>query len=421
MVEDELESPSEPRCPHSKKKSNVCTKEKCPLPACSSKTDSSDDAVKLAHDINNMLLVIQNTLELAWGHSDHHEDSQAVKTIKMAVEQASHLAGQIMESRSNISEISVKAILSAEFIASHKSLLCAVAAHNVTVHVTAAENLPAIEVNEGQLCDVLMNLVKNASEAYGDKHGSVQLSVHPETMNSRLEKVFSRGGCQPKHGKGIVFTVKDHGPGVEMARIDSLLSGTYSTKVSGHGIGLVNVMDFVKSSKGGVAIESTLGAGFTIRLWIPERERQTTPNHRKSKQKNTPYRERVDLKTDRKPCILMLDDDLAILQSSALLLGSMNTDVLTVSNSEDAFKIFSANKDKIDIVFLDANVGDSTTLPVLESLKNLDPLMPCIIVSGYAESKIRSLFNPDLYNGFLGKPYTRSDITKILYQQIRIR
>ena len=206
-----------------------------------------------------------------------------------------------------------------------------------------------------------------------------------------------------------------------MARIDSLLSGAYSTKVSGHGIGLVNVTDFVKSSKGGVAIESTLGAGFTIRLWIPERERQTTPNHRKSKQNNTPYRERVDLKTDRKPCILMLDDDLAILQSSALLLGSMNTDVLTVSNSEDAFKIFSANKDKIDIVFLDANVGDSTTLPVLESLKNLDPLMPCIIVSGYAESKIRSLFNPDLYNGFLGKPYTRSDITKILYQQIRIR
>ncbi len=421
MVEDELDSPSKPKYPQAKKKRKVGTKEKHPPSASSSKVDSSDDAVKLAHDINNMLLVIQNTLELAWGRSKKSEDSQAVNTIKMAVEQASHLAGQIMDSSSNDCEISVKTILPAEFIASHKSLILGVAAHNVSVQVTVADNLPSIEVNEGKLCDVLMNLVKNASEGYGGKMGNVHLSVHPETMNSRLTKIFSRGGCQPKHRKGVVFTVKDEGPGIEAARIDSLLSQAYSTKASGHGIGLLNVVDFVKRANGGVSIESTSGAGFMIRMWIPERKEQASLERRTVKGKTAQHSKLGSPGSGRKPCILMLDDDPAILQSSALLLGSMNTEVLMANNSEDALKIFCANKDRIDIVFLDANMGESTTLPILKDLRNLDPLLPCVIVSGYAESKIRSLFNSDLYNGFLGKPYTRSDITEILQQHIGIR
>lgn len=421
MVKNELGSPPEPKRLYSKKKCKASAIEKCPLPEHSCATESSSDAVKLAHDINNMLLVIQNTLELAWGNSDSLKDSQAVKTIKMAVEQASHLAGQIMDSRSNVGETSTKPVLLTSFLASHKSLICGVAAHNVSVHVTTADDLPSIEVNEGQLCDVLMNLVKNASEAYESKPGVVHVSLQLDTMNSRLEKVFSCGGCQPKRGKGVVFTVEDHGPGVEMARIDSLLSRTYSTKVSGHGIGLANVVDFIKHANGGVSIDSAKGAGFTIRLWIPERKKEATSVRRTVKRENVHHKE-IDIREiDRKTCILMLDDDPAILQSSALLLSSMNTEVLMVNNSEDAFKIFSANKDKIDIVFLDANIGNSTTLPILESLRSLDPFVPCVIVSGYAESKIRSIFNSELYNGFLGKPYTRSDLTKILHEYARIR
>lgn len=423
MVDDKLGYPAEQAKKMSTDLELACSKEAFADVEFTCADESSDKAAKLAHDINNMLLVIQNTLELSWGNSEIPEDKIALKTIKMAVEKAANLAGQIMGSSPNPSGAATTTVQPRDFLSSCQTLLSGVAAHNVKVHVSAEGDLPPIEVHADQLCDMLMNLVKNASEAYGGKPGPVHVSVRPDTMNSERDTLFSHGACKPKHGKGVVFTVEDHGPGADQASIKKMLRHAFSTKDSGHGIGLVSVMNFVKNSHGGVSIESEIGSGFIIRIWIPELDAYSNREHKTLSRKNSnaTIGDLTKRKKTKSPCILVLDDDPAILQSSALLLSSMNAEVLMVNNPDEAFKIFSENKDRIDIVFLDANLGSSTTLPVLENLRSLDPLVPCVIVSGYAESKIRSLFSSHLYNGFLGKPYTRSDVTKILYQFAKVR
>ena len=87
---------------------------------------------------------------------------------------------------------------------------------------------------------------------------------------------------------------------------------------------------------------------------------------------------------------------------------------LTATSLEEAVTAFNANAQRIRAAVLDANVGESTSAPLLDAIKGSVPTLPCIIASGYSEQKTATVFAGHRYDAFLGKPYTRSELAGIL-------
>lgn len=370
----------------------------------------------LAHDINNLLLVIQNTMELAWPAPKSKTDREALDTMGLAISKARGLALDIMEASTSCRIANRTPTSPAELITAFKPLLRGIAAKNVTLNFRLQKEAPNVKIDRDQFCEILINLVKNASEAFAGRPGEVTISTFAENFAQESSPDYSSCGCHPKSGRGTVFSVGDNGPGVPSDLLDIVLDKTFTTKRSGHGLGLANVVELVKLNHGGISIKTSPGNGFVFNLWVPETQEKAqpfTPTPDDDTGEGSVHRLNT-VSGGKRPCVLMLDDDPAILQSSALLLSSMQTDAIMVDNTYEALKMFNERRGEIDVIFLDANVDSSSTMPLLESFRRLDPDVPCVIISGYAESKIRGLFNPDLYNGYLGKPFTRSDIRNML-------
>ena len=199
---------------------------------------------------------------------------------------------------------------------------------------------------------------------------------------------------------------------MDLALLDDATEAKLTSKSEGHGIGLANVVALVKANGGGIAIRTSPHRGFSFNIWIPATTEKVVDDP--AVPVPGPGAARKRPRTGRPPRVLMLDDDPAILQSSALLLASLHAEPILADSQNAAYQLFLENPGSIDLVFLDANVGRMSTLPLLERFRKLDPDTPCIIVSGYAESKIKCIFKPELYNGFLGKPYTREDMESLI-------
>lgn len=394
--------------------------------AADSGFDSPVDAVKadvnaitadgLAHDINNLLLVMQNTLEMTWPSPKSKTNREAIETLRLAISKAKGLAIDIMEASTTCRIANRISSSPADLVTSFMPLLRGIAAKNINLNFRLCEDIPNVKIDRDQFCEIIINLVKNASEAFVGKPGEVTVSTACEAISPESSQDYSFCGCRPKIGNGTVFTVEDNGPGVAPEFLQRLMEKSATTKNSGHGLGLANVVELVKSNHGGICIKTSPGNGFKFNMWFPETHEAVFPVATdRDETSGECWQNRPEGDSVRKrPCVLMLDDDPAILQSSALLLSSMQTDVILVDNTDEAFQAFNEKREEIDIVFLDANVGRNSTLPLLESFRKLAPEIPCVIVSGYTESKIRGIFNPELYNGFLGKPYTRSDIRNMI-------
>ena len=198
---------------------------------------------------------------------------------------------------------------------------------------------------------------------------------------------------------------------MDLALLDESAETKFTSKTEGHGIGLANVVALVKANNGGICIRTSPHRGFSFNIWIPATseniaDEPAAPAHAAHAHRHTP--------AGRRMRVLMLDDDPAILQSSSLLLASLHAEPLLANSQNVAYQLFLDNHDALDLVFLDANVDRMSTLPLLERFRKISPAIPCVIVSGYAEAKIKCIFKSGLYNGFLGKPYTRSDMQNII-------
>lgn len=365
----------------------------------------------IAHDINNLLLVLQNTVESVWGIPRSPAERKAVDTIHLAVSRARALACDIMEIDCHCPLQKPVASAPDRLVNAFRPLLQGIVAGNVRLHFKLARNAPPIKVDRDGFSEILLNLVKNASEALSGRKGDITVETAALELTEDQRQTFAFRGCTPAPGPGALFTVRDNGPGMDLALLDESAETKFTSKTEGHGIGLANVVALVKANNGGICIRTSPHKGFSFNIWIPATteniaDEPAAPAHAAHAHRHTP--------AGRRMRVLMLDDDPAILQSSSLLLASLHVEPLLADSQNVAYQLFLDNHDALDLVFLDANVDRMSTLPLLERFRKISPAIPCVIVSGYAEAKIKCIFKSGLYNGFLGKPYTRSDMQNII-------
>lgn len=361
-------------------------------------------AAGIAHDVNSMLTVIRNTLEITW-KDPVKEELEGIRTILQAAEKGSQLTRELM-TYAGQNQVKFKRSDPNEIVLAMEKLLQGVMASNVILDLDLKENLPKVDVDPHQFWKVLLNLLKNASEAMNGLRGAVRIRTYEMTLTEQSKRDFfctHSLTCEP----GVVFEISDTGVGIPKEILKRIFEPFFSTKSSGRGLGLATAFGIVDTHNGAISIASEVGKGATFRIWLPVSKMAPTEDDQDKVSESVIS---VKKATSDRPCVLIIEDDRAVLQTTRILLQSLGIDSLEAVSKRDAIGVFGKSSDRISLVFLDATIDNLDNVKLLGLLRQHNPDIPVVIVSGYSEKRISQMFANQPFEGFLGKPYTRDQL-----------
>lgn len=227
----------------------------------------------LAHDFNNLLAAILGNVAVGLRETEAGAPAHAVlENIRAAALDATSLTTQLL-AYAGRGEISTSDLSLAPILDELLRLAAPQIPEQVRVTVAVPAELPPIRGDAGQLRQVVMNLLTNARDALGERGGTIALSA----------QVLEHDGAVTEHdvlappsaGRFVVLEVADDGPGIDGETLRRIFDPFFSTKPSGHGLGLASVMGIVRSHGGGISVRSRVGQGTRFSILWPMRRRRT--------------------------------------------------------------------------------------------------------------------------------------------------
>lgn len=214
----------------------------------------------LAHDFNNLLTIILGAARLALGSDDLQRIRRLLEHILDAGERGTQLTRQLLTFARH-PQLSATRIAPAELIESTRGLLQHGLTHTIELEEYLQPDLPSVEVDAGQLQMVLLNLLFNARDAI-DGEGHIRLTVTCVELSGEVE------GLQ---GRFVRFEVQDTGEGIDPKVMPRIFEPFFTTKPfgKGTGLGLSQVYGFARQCNGAICVDSRLGEGTCMSLYLP--------------------------------------------------------------------------------------------------------------------------------------------------------
>jgi signal transduction histidine kinase/CheY-like chemotaxis protein len=374
-------------------------------------------AAGIAHDFNNILAIIQNTAELTWLHAEA-ETREALSTIRQATGKGIALTRELM-TYAGQTRIAFKHDDPNTLILDLEKLMGGVVASNVALELKLAPDLPYVDVDPQQFWKVIINLLKNASESMNGSRGQIRISTYPhELTRANIAQFFSTHELTPAHG--VVFQIDDTGAGISREVIGRIFEPFFSTKAVGRGLGLSTVFGIVDAHSGGIALDSEVGKGTRFRIWLPASKEAAPAKPEPASAADAPPSPACDSQLslsgppESKSCVLLVEDDPAILHTTTILLRAMNVKTLQAATKREALMCFRKHADSISLILMDSQLGHLDNVRLLATLRMRKPGIPIVIVSGHTEGRIREMFASEPFDGFLSKPYTMGELAALL-------
>ena len=199
----------------------------------------------------------------------------------------------------------------------------------------------------------------------------------------------------------------------------------FSTKSVGRGLGLATVFGIVDAHNGGIAISSEVGKGTSFRVWLPavaDQPPALADESMPGPQETATHDgvAAVPAAALLPPCVMLIEDDRAIVKATPVLLRSLNVKVFAATSKREALALFRKNADAVSVVLLDAQIGKLDNVRLLNVMHMRKPDLKTIIISGYNEDRVSRMFASESYDCFLKKPYTREELKETLARFIQL-
>jgi len=358
-------------------------------------------AAGIAHDVNNVLSVILNTVESSAADSNAGLDMDAIRD---AVKRGSRMTKELMDFAGD-NKVSLFRAAPEFFVKDVQALISHVVGENVAISYRLAEGLPDVDADPNQFWKVFFNIMKNASEALGARPGHITLITEAFEMTDEEAATFmSERPLLP--GPGVVFKIADDGPGIPADLLPKLFDPYVSSKSLGRGLGLATVRTIVEAHGGGIKVESVIDHGTTFTIFLP----QTKMADEISEVPETPKKTPGALPSD----VLVVDDDEAILKTLSILLKSLGVSAYVARDRVSALAVMRRHASRIGAVLMDAHIGGVDVVRLFDAFRVASPDVPVVVVSGSSEEDIKEMFVDRTYSGFLGKPFTLAEIKATL-------
>jgi CheY-like chemotaxis protein len=243
---------------------------------------------------------------------------------------------------------------------------------------------PLVQGDPGQVRQLVMNLVTNASEALGEETGSVvvRTSAAEGTGTER---------------RGLSIEVSDTGCGIPEQDRARIYEPFFTTKFTGRGLGLAAVHGIVRGHQGTIEVRSAVGRGTTFRVLFPALVESHPAAH-----DETP--EEVESLATR--TVLVVDDEDGVLSLAQAVLDEAGCEVLTAANGHEAISVYGERAEEIDVVVLDLSMPSLNGLETFRAMRTIRPDARVILSSGYGPVDLQEAGAGRPLAGYLEKPYT---------------
>ncbi len=360
----------------------------------------------IAHDFNNLLMGIQGYASLMLLKTDpEHPHYKNLNCIEDLVQKGADLTKQLLGFARD-GKYDIKSTNMNE-IARDTLRMFGRTKKEIRIYEKYEEDIWPVEVDQGQLQQVLLNIFVNAGHAMP---GGGDLTL--VTQNVVLEAKESKPlGLPP--AEYVKTSISDTGAGIDEGTKQRIFEPFFTTKELGHGtgLGLASAYGIVQNHQGGIDVESRLGAGTTFHIYLP------ASGKRRKDDKPQPS----DLNHTSGPkTVLLVDDEDVILKVGSEILQELGYTVMTAASGKEALEIYSANRDKIDIVVLDMIMPDMSGGETYDGIKNLKLDVKVLLSSGYSIMGEASAILNRGCQGFIQKPFTMKSFSEKLREILAV-
>jgi PAS domain S-box-containing protein len=356
----------------------------------------------IAHDFNNLLMCIQgNAAALLNETETGHPHAELLEAILRAVDNGSRLTRQMLgfarRGKFEFKPIDVNAVLR------KTGDMFARANREISLHYDLEEDLWAVEGDEGQFEQVLLNLYVNAAQAMGPG-GNLRLQTR-----KRFVSPDDPSGPDLPAGPYVRIGVTDDGIGIEEALLDKIFEPFFTTKAPGKGtgLGLASAYGIVQNHGGLIEVRSRRNAGSTFRIHLPASEKPLGKDRRPDEGAAGSGAAAARRKPvfEKRITALIVDDDREVLETLARLLRRSNFRVLAAMSGRNALEIYRETREPIDVVILDMIMPEMGGFEAFNRIREIDPGARFVLSSGYSISQEVAELLESGGVGFLQKPY----------------
>lgn len=357
----------------------------------------------IAHDFNNLLTAILGNAQLAKMQTVRQSPvHQYLIEIERTSLQAADLCKQML-AYSGQGKIEVRFIDLNRIIRDMSQLLRISVDRKVHLSFDLVHSLPLIQGDVSQIRQVLMNLIINASEAIGNKEGSIWVSTG---MVHGAKKLF-RGTHvtgEPQERDYIFVSITDTGCGMDEETRAKLFDPFFTTKFTGRGLGLAAVLGIVRGHGGTLELTSKVGEGTTFTLLFPKAEVDEPPMRDEEPPAESTW--------NAKGLLLVVDDEESVRTLTRHMVESFCFRVQEAANGREAVEQFMTQPQAFTAILMDVTMPVMSGLEAYRQIRAIRPDIPVLFLSGYMrDGELQTLKGA---TDFLHKPFKIEDLKEKL-------
>jgi len=357
----------------------------------------------IAHDFNNLLMAILGNTELAIERATHGEEAVSfLNQVMEATVRASSLTNAML-AYSGRGQFLIEVLDLGELVRGMQGILQGSLPKSLDFQMEL-EPVAPIEADTGQIQQIVMNLILNASEASVDSGGSVTIRTRSVDCTARhlvgnlVRREHPDYWVDP--GPYVCLEVEDNGVGMTPEVKERLFDPFFTTKFAGRGLGMAAVLGIVYGHKGVLLVDSDPGKGTRFQVFFPV----TTRNLKDPTPKRS---ERSEALSGR---VLVVDDESALRDLARISLENAGLEVLSAEDGWEALEVFRRSRGAIDVVILDLSMPRLGGIETLAELRRLDEDARVILVSGFSPEEAMGHVGEDRPTDFLQKPYAAGEL-----------
>ncbi|MBA4416427.1 MAG: hypothetical protein C0392_00740 [Syntrophus sp. (in: bacteria)] len=355
----------------------------------------------IAHDFNNILTVILGNITLA--KMSIAEDNKAFKRLKdseKATMRAKDLTQQLLTFAKG-GEPFKRVIFINRLIEDTASL--SLSGSNTRYEYKMADNLFPVEIDEGQIRQVIHNIAINAKESMPS--GGVA------TIRTENVTLGSENNLSLKKGRYIKISIEDKGSGIPESYLSKIFDPYFTTKEMGSqkgtGLGLAICYSIVRKHNGHIGVESTVGVGSTFHIYLPAYQKELA----------------MDTQIDKtfigsKGRVLLMDDEEMIREITDEILSTLGYEVKFAKDGDEAIELFKKAKESdrpFHAVILDLTIpGGMGGKEAMQKILKIDRQVKGIVSSGYSNDPVMANYRKYGFSGIISKPFMIEELNEVL-------